>query len=193
MEPTTVLAISGSLRRRSYNTALLDAAAPLAPEGMSVLRYEGLRDLPHYDQDVDESQPPEEVIDLRARIADADGLLIATPEYNYSVPGVLKNLIDWASRPADDSCLKHKPVAILGAAPTAFGTVRAQLSLRQSFLWTDSIVVAKPEVMVFDAAARFDEDLRITDDTTKDLVGVLLHSLQRTIRATRDAEVQIGT
>lgn len=193
MEPMTVLAISGSLRRRSYNTALLDAATQLAPEGMAVVHYTGLRDLPHYDQDVDESQPPKEVIDLRTRVADADGLLIATPEYNYSVPGVLKNLIDWASRPADDSSLKHKPVAILGAAPTAFGTVRAQLSLRQSFLWTDSIVVAKPEVMVFGAASRFDDDLRLTDDTTKDLVGTLLHSLQRTVRDTRQAEVQVGT
>lgn len=193
MEPMTVLAISGSLRSRSYNTALVDAATRLAPDGMRIERYDGLRDLPHYDQDLDETQPPPEVNDLRDRIRDADGLLIATPEYNYSIPGALKNLVDWASRPADDSSLRHKPVAIMGAAPTAFGTVRAQLSLRQSFLWTDSIVVSKPEVMVFDAATRFDDDLRITDDTTKDLVGALLHSLQRIIHDTRQAEVQIGT
>lgn len=193
MEPLHVLAITGSLRAESFNTALLRAADRLAPDDMRIERYPGMRALPPYDQDQDAAGPPGEVAELRGRIRSADGLLIATPEYNYGIPGVLKNLIDWASRPADDSCLRRKPVAIMGASPSPFGTVRAQLSLRQCFLWTESLVVTKPEVMVFDAPSRFDDQLELTDDGTEDLVGMLLGSLERMIRDARHAEALVGT
>lgn len=193
METIDVLTISGSLRADSFNSALLRAAPSLGPDAVRLEHYEDMGALPHYDQDRDTEDPPPTVAELRHRIRSADALLIATPEYNYGIPGVLKNLIDWASRPADDSCLARKPVAIMGASPSPFGTVRAQLSLRQCFLWTDSLVVAKPEVMVFDAASRFDEHRELRDDTTADLVGMLLRSLERLVRDARHAAALVGT
>jgi chromate reductase len=149
---------------------------------MKVDVFAGLRDLPPYDQDHDTDEPPAPVADLRARIRAADGLLLVTPEYNYGVPGVLKNAIDWASRPAATSPLKRKPVAIAGAAPGAFGSVRAQLSLRQTLLWTDSDVVGKPELMVFQARERFDAAGNLTDPQARDLLVALLAALGRKIR-----------
>lgn len=174
MSTLSVLGISGSLRAGSYNTALIRAAAELAPAGMHVEPYDGLRDIPPYSQDADTDTPPEPVADLRRRIRSADGVLIATPEYNYGPPGVLKNAIDWASRPAADSALRGKPVALTGAAPSNFGSVRAQLALRQSFLWIDSVVVGQPELMVSRSHERFDADGKLTDPTTREtLVGLL--------------------
>src|SRR5262249_21986080 len=152
-----VLGISGSLRAASYNSALLRAARKFAPAGMDIEIFGGLREIPPYDHDLDTERPPVPVADLRGRLRAADGLVIATPGYNYGVPGVTKNAIDGVSRPAATSPLKRKPIAIMGAAPGAFGSVRAQLSLRQSLLWTDSIVVSKPELMVFQAHLRFDD------------------------------------
>jgi chromate reductase len=179
MPTLQVIAISGSLRAGSYNTALVRAARRHAPHGIDVAPYEGLRDLPPYDQDRDtEDALPPEVRELRERISAADALLIATPEYNYGVPGVLKNALDWASRPSGASSLTGKPVAIMGAAPTNFGSVRAQLSLRQLFLWTDSRVVVKPEVAVFRAQDRLGEDGEYTDPGTIELVQQLLESLR---------------
>jgi chromate reductase len=172
-----ILGISGSLRTGSYNSALLRAARKVTPAGMDIDIYEGLRSIPPYDADLDTEAPPEPVVDLRARVRAADGLLIATPEYNYGPPGVLKNAIDWTSRPPATSSLKRKPIAIMGAAPGAFGSVRAQLSLRQAFLWTDSIVVGKPELMVFQAGQRFDGDGNLVDPQTRDLLGALLAAL----------------
>jgi chromate reductase, NAD(P)H dehydrogenase (quinone) len=177
-----ILGISGSLRAGSYNSALLRAAVGLAPDGMAVEVYGRLREVPPYDADLDVDPLPEPAADLRARIAAADGLLIATPEYNYGVPGVLKNAVDWASRPAGRSSLTRKPVAIMGAAPGAFGTVRAQLALRQSFLRTDSGVVTKPEVHVFQAAGRFDAAGNLVDEGARDLVAKLLAGLAAKIR-----------
>ena len=172
-----ILGISGSLRAGSYNSALLRAARKVAPAGMDIDIYERLRAIPPYDADLDTEAPPEPVVDLRARVWAADGLLIATPEYNYGPPGVLKNAIDWASRPPATSPLKRKPIAIMGAAPGAFGSVRAQLSLRQAFLWTDSVVVGKPELMVFQAGQRFDGDGNLVDPQTRDLLAALLAAL----------------
>jgi chromate reductase, NAD(P)H dehydrogenase (quinone) len=177
-----IIGISGSLRAASYNTALLRAARKVAPAGMDIEIFEGLREIPPYDQDLDGVHPPEPVAELRSRIRAGDGLLIATPEYNYGPSGVLKNALDWVSRPAAISALKRKPVAIMGAAPGAFGTVRAQLSLRQTFLWTDSIVVGKPELMVFQAGQRFDTDGNLVDEQARELLGVLLAALARTVR-----------
>jgi chromate reductase len=179
-----ILGISGSLRAGSLNTALLRSAQKHAPAGLTISLYDGLAGLPYYDGDLDTPENlPAEVKDLRDRIHAADGLLIATPEYNYSIPGGLKNLIDWASRPSATSSLLHKPIAIMGAAPTNFGTVRAQLALRQVFLWTHSDVVVKPEVMAFRAHERFDEAENLIDEDTITLVTSLLDALAVKIRS----------
>ena len=179
MTDLNILGISGSLRDGSLNTALLRAAQKFAPAGMAITEYEGLAELPYYNGDLDtEEKLPEQVRELRELIRAADGLLIATPEYNYSIPGGLKNLIDWASRPSATSSLLHKPVAIMGAAPTNFGTVRAQLALRQVFVWTHSDVVVKPEVMVFRAHERFDDAGNLTDEGTITLLQGLLDALK---------------
>ncbi|MET9962757.1 NADPH-dependent FMN reductase [Streptomyces sp. NPDC006326] len=185
MPELKILAISGSLRAASYNSALVRAAQKHAPGDLAIEIYEGLRDIPPYDTDQDTQDAPAAVLDLRRRISEADGLFIATPEYNYGIPGVLKNALDWASRPALDSSLTGKPVAIAGAAPTNFGTVRAQLALRQMFLWTDSKVVGKPELQIFRAHERFDENGNLTDETTIELLQQLLGALGTKIRETR--------
>ncbi|CAL9491297.1 NAD(P)H-dependent FMN reductase [Streptomyces sp. enrichment culture] len=185
MTDLKILAISGSLRAASYNSALVRAAKKFAPGGLDIEVYEGLRDIPPYDGDVEAEALPESVADLRRRITEADGLFIATPEYNYGIPGVLKNALDWASRPALDSSLTGKPIAIAGAAPTNFGTVRAQLALRQMFLWTDSRVVVKPELQIFRAHERFDQAGNLTDDTTVEILHELLAALATKIRETR--------
>jgi chromate reductase len=175
--PLTVCAISGSLRRASFNTALLRAAVELAPTDVEIRIFDGLRDLPHYDADLDGPNPPAPVVALKDAITSADALLIATPEYNYSIPGALKNAIDWASRPAGKSPLNRKPAAILGASTGLMGTVRAQLALRQSLLFTETYVLMKPEIMVTRAADKFDADGRLTDETTRGLVRQLLEAL----------------
>ncbi len=135
MTDLNILGISGSLRDGSLNTALLRAAQKFAPAGMAITEYEGMAELPYYNGDLDtEEKLPEQVRELRELIHAADGLLIATPEYNYSIPGGLKNLIDWASRPSATSSLLHKPVATMGAAPTEIrdcpGSARAPAGLR---------------------------------------------------------------
>jgi chromate reductase len=177
-----ILAISGSLRTGSHNTALVRAAQKLNPGGMSIELYEGLGNLPLYNADLDTGQPPEAVADLRRRIIEADGLLICTPEHNYSIPAALKNAMDWASTPMPNWALLHKPIAIAGASPTAMGTVRAQLALRQVFLWTDCDVVVKPEVAVFRSFERFDAEGNLTDETTAGLLRDLLIALADKIR-----------
>ncbi|CAM5480604.1 hypothetical protein SAVIM338S_03277 [Streptomyces avidinii] len=191
MSELKILAISGSLRAGSHNTALLRAARKHQPAGLDIEIYEGLREIPPYDRDLDNPQDrPAAVADLRRRVNGADGLLIATPEFNYSVPGTLKNAIDWASTDwtkEEGLPLHRKPVAILGAAPTNFGTVRAQLALRQVFLWTDSDVVVKPEVQVFRSHERFDESGNLTDEATiallRDLLGALKTKTQAAVAA----------
>ncbi|MFC9393030.1 NADPH-dependent FMN reductase [Streptomyces sp. NPDC057027] len=192
MTASTILAISGSLRASSHNTQLLRAAQKFNPGGQEIEIYEDLREIPPYDLDLDTPElRPAVVRELRRRVAEADGLLIATPEFNYSVPGVLKNALDWLSTDwtkTEGLPLHRKPVAILGAAPTDFGTVRAQLALRQVFVWTDSDVVVKPEVHVFRSHERFDADGNLTDETTIGLLQGLLTSLQAKIdRAGADA------
>ncbi|GAB3927127.1 NAD(P)H-dependent FMN reductase [Kribbella albertanoniae] len=183
MTDVKILAISGSLRAGSLNTALLRAAQKHAPAGVTIELYDGLAELPYYNGDLDtEENLPVQARELRELITAADGVLIATPEYNYSIPGGLKNAIDWASRPSATSSLLHKPVAIMGAAPTNFGTVRAQLALRQVFVWTHSDVVVKPEVMVFRAHERFDEAGNLIDEGTITLVTELVDALAEKIR-----------
>ncbi|MDY0814502.1 NADPH-dependent FMN reductase [Kitasatospora purpeofusca] len=187
MTASKIFAISGSLRADSHNTRLLKAAQKFNPGGQEIEIYEGLREIPPYDLDLDTPElRPAVVEDLRRRVAEADGLLIATPEFNYSIPGVLKNAIDWLSTDwtrTEGLPLHRKPTAILGAAPTNFGTVRAQLALRQVFVWTETDVVVKPEVIVFRAHERFDEEGNLTDEITIGLLQGLLTALQEKIDA----------
>ncbi|MBN8900886.1 MAG: NAD(P)H-dependent oxidoreductase, partial [Rhodospirillales bacterium] len=165
------------LRRGSYNVAALRTAHELAPAGMTIEIFDQLGDIPLYDEDLREKGLPPAVETLRARIKAADGLLIATPEYNYSVPGVLKNAIDWASRPPEQP-FDGKPIALLGASPGGFGTVRAQLHLRQVFIYLNGLVLSRPEVMIPQAHAKFDADGRLTDEKTREFLQALLVSFK---------------
>lgn len=176
---TTLLGIPGSLRRRSYNRLLLENARDLTPEGVR-LEIVSVGRLPLYDEDL-EADPPEPVIRLREAIAAADGLLIASPEYNYSIPGVLKNAIDWASRPYGAHVLIDKPIAIMGASSGNFGTVRAQMHWRQVFLFTQSRVVTEPEVYVGNAPDRFDGTGRLVDERSRGMIRALIANLLATI------------
>ena len=181
MDEPTILAISGSLRSGSFNTGLLRAAQKLNPGGMRIQEFEGLGDIPLYNADLDLDQPPAAVARLRAAVLAAGGLLILTPEHNYSIPAALKNALDWCSTPVPGSVLDGKPVAIAGASPTAMGTARAQLALRQVFLWTNCDVVVKPEVAVFRCDERFDADGVLVDERTAALLRDLLRALAHKI------------
>jgi chromate reductase, NAD(P)H dehydrogenase (quinone) len=172
---TRILGISGSLRRDSYNSAALRAAAGLAPDGATVETF-ALHGIPLFNQD-EELNPPARVVELKRRVREADALLFVTPEYNYSVPGVLKNAIDWASRPHGDSAWDGKPAAIMGATDGAFGTARAQYHLRQIFVYLNVFPVNKPEVLIAHAPQRFDADGNLTDETTKEFIRQLLRNL----------------
>ncbi|GAA2002939.1 NAD(P)H-dependent oxidoreductase [Catenulispora subtropica] len=183
-----ILAFSGALRQASTNTALVRAAKQLAPEGVEIEIYDGLGQLPFFDQDL-EAEVPASVAELRQKIADADGVLIASPEYNYSIPGVLKNGLDWASRPYGESVLTNKPVAIMGASGSAFGTVRAQNHLRDVFHWLDAKVVTKPEVHVGNNWERFDGEGNLVDETSRNLVAGLVAALVVLIEETQKAKV----
>ena len=157
-----VLGISGSLRRDSHNRRLLRAAAALLPPEAELVEFAGLKAVPPFDED-DEASPAIGVRALREAIAGADALLIATPEYNSSVPGQLKNAIDWASRPKATAALRDKPVAVIGASTGAFGAVWSQAELRKVLGATGARVV-DAEVAVGHAPTRFDEDGALIDD-----------------------------
>jgi chromate reductase len=173
--PIRILGLAGSLRRASYNRAALRAAQSLGPADATLETIE-LDGIPGFNQD-DEKTPPPRVVELKARVRAADAVLIVTPEYNYSVPGVLKNAIDWASRPYGDSAWTGKPVAVMGASVGTLGTARAQYHLRQTFVFLDMYPLNKPEVMIANAAQRFDEQGNLTDDKARELIGQLLASL----------------
>ncbi|MBI1802170.1 MAG: NAD(P)H-dependent oxidoreductase [Chloroflexi bacterium] len=174
--PIHVLGFAGSLRKRSYNAALLRAAQELLPEGMSLEIYD-ITPIPFYNEDVEMAGFPEPVQYFKSRIAAADAVLIATPEYNYSMPGVLKNALDWASRPISQTPLNGKPLAIMGATTGPWGTTRAQLHLRQSCVFFNALPINKPVVHIARAAEKFDADLRLTDEQARREVRGLLESL----------------
>jgi len=176
MRTVNVLGISGSLRKNSYNTGLLRAAQQLLPEGMTLEVFD-IAGIPLFNQD-DEFNPPEIVQEFKTQIVMADALLIATPEYNYSIPGVLKNAIDWASRPPQASPFKGKPLGLMGATVGQMGTVRAQLALRQIAAYLDMYPVNKPEVLVTRAKEKFNVDGKLTDETTRKFISELLFALQ---------------
>lgn len=170
------LGISGSLRKASFNTAALHAAVELVPDGMT-LEIAEIAEIPLYNEDVKAQGFPPPAQRLREKIAAADALLIATPEYNYSIPGVLKNAIDWVSRPPDPPVI-GKPVAVMGATPSLWGTTRAQYHLRQCFVFLNMFPVNKPEVLIAQAANKFDAQGQLTDQATRDLIAQLLVALR---------------
>ena len=177
-----IVGIAGSIRQGSHNRALLQAAAELAPEGMSIEPWDRVRDIPLYDAGIDtDADRPGAVTELKQRIAEADGLLIATPEYNYGVPGVLKNAIDWVSRPGHQSPLVGKPVAIVGASGGVVGTPRAQVHLRDVMHATLARVFPHPDVLVAQAAVKF-QDGRLTDDLTREFVSRYLQRFAEFVR-----------
>jgi chromate reductase, NAD(P)H dehydrogenase (quinone) len=170
-----ILGISGSLRKGSFNTAALRTAQEMAPPGATV-EIADLRDVPMYDDDLRAAGYPAPVEKLRREIGAADAILFATPEYNYSISGVLKNAIDWASRPPDQP-LNEKPVAILGAAGGVLGTARAQYHLRQILIGLNAFTLNNPQVFIASAAQKFDAQGALTDPVARDLIRQLLDGL----------------
>ena len=170
-----ILGIAGSLRSQSYNRAALRAATELVPEDATIEVFE-IDGLPGFNQD-EEQNPPAKVTELKRRIREADAILFVTPEYNYSVPGVLKNAIDWASRPYGDSAWNGKPAAIMGASIGSIGTARAQYHLRQMMVFLNMFPINQPEVMIANAQDRFDKEGNLTDESSKDLIRQLLRNL----------------
>jgi len=173
--PIRILGIAGSLRRDSYNRATLRAAIELAPVDASIDIFE-LDGIPGFNQD-EEQNPPAKVVELKSRIREVDAILFVTPEYNYSVPGVLKNAIDWASRPYGDSAWNGKPAAIMGASVGTIGTARAQYHLRQMMVFLNMFPVNQPEVMIGNASEQFDAQGNLTNDVAKQFIRQLLQNL----------------
>ena len=180
-----ILGICGSLRQGSYNRGLLRAAQEVAPPGVEVEVYDRLADIPPYNADVDAEGKPESVLRFNDAIRAADALLIASPEYNYNIPGFLKNAIDWASRPPAETPLRYKPIALMGASTGIGATIRSQLALRQVFLYTESYVLLKPEVLVPRTADRFDEKGNLVDQSTRDMIRSQLEALVEWARRLR--------
>ena len=174
--PIHVLGIAGSLRRKSFNAAAIRAAQELLPDEMTLEVFD-LAPIPLYNGDVEAEGYPPAAQDFKARIAAADALLISTPEYNYALPGVLKNAIDWASRPIAQTPLSGKPLAIMGVTTGPWGTARAQLNLRQVCVFTNTLALNKPVVQIARATEKFDADGRLTDEATRKEIRALLEAL----------------
>jgi chromate reductase len=181
-----VAAIAGSLRRGSFNRALIRAAGELADDRMIIDPIE-IGELPLYNADVEAEGDPPSVARFKASISDADGLLIATPEHNDGIPGVLTNAIDWASRLPGRAPLMGKPVALTGASPSQIGTARAQLHLRQLLGHVRARVLLPPELPVAHAHHRFDAELRLTDESTRRVLADLLKRFAHWIARERAA------
>jgi len=184
-----LVGLSGSLRKGSYNRLLLKAATQLLPTDVS-MEIISIADIPLYNADLDlpaAKQRPEVVEHFRKMLADADGILISSPEYNYSIPGGLKNAIDWASR-GEDSPLVRKPIAVIGATTGLWGTTRMQMSFHNVFLFLDMKPVYKPEVLVAQAEKKFDKEGNLIDETAKKLVRQKLEALKQLIHL----QAQVG-
>ena len=190
-QPIRILGIAGSLRRKSYNRAALRAAQQLAPEDAVIDIFE-LDGIPVFSED-DERQPPVKIVELKKRIREADAILFVTPEYNYSIPGGLKNAIDWASRPYGDNAWNGKPVAVMGASLGMLGTARAQYHLRQVFVFLNMLAINQPEVMIANAGQNFDAEGNLTNETTKNQMRQLLANLvgwTRGLQKAKESDVQ---
>jgi chromate reductase len=185
-----ILAISGSLRAGSHNTRLLRAAEELLDaRGADVLEFDALRAVPPYDEDDDREPAPPAVATFRDAIAGADGVVIATPEYNSSIPGQLKNALDWASRPIATNVFRNKPVAVIGASTGMFGAVWAQAELRKVLAAMGARVV-EGELPVGHAHTRFDQEGRLTDDDVREKLGTILDTLVTEVRPQPEREPQ---
>jgi len=174
-KPISILGFAGSLRKGSYNKAILRAALELTSPDAKLEIFD-LEGIPPFNQDL-ETRPPEKVKEFKKKIRASDAILIATPEYNYSIPGVLKNAIDWASRPYGDNAFDDKPVAVMGASISLLGTARAQYHLRQSFIFLNMRPLNFPEVMVSSAHERIDENGRLVHEETRKIIQELLQAL----------------
>ena len=186
-----ILGIAGSLRRKSYNRAALRAAQKLSPDDAELEIFE-LDGILVFSED-DERTPPAKVVELKKRIRAADAVLFVTPEYNYSIPGGLKNAIDWASRPHGDSAWTGKPAALMGASVGRLGTARAQYHLRQVFVLLNILAVNQPEVMIGNAAEQFDADGNLKNEETKKLIRQLLVNLVEWTRKLQKASEMANT
>ena len=174
--PLKILGLCGSLRQGSFNQAALRVAQELAPAAGLSIESADITDVPLYNEDVYAQGFPPPVERLREQIRAADGLLFVTPEYNYSIPGVLKNAIDWVSRPPEQP-FAGKPAAVMGASPSTLGTARAQYHLRHSLVGLDVHFLNAPEVMIASAHTRFDAQGRLTHEPTREIIGKLLEAL----------------
>jgi chromate reductase len=168
-KPLKIAVLCGSLRKHSYNAAIARALPELAPEGMSFTLLDGLDTLPHYNADIQAEGFPAKVLELAEVIRQADGVAFVTPEYNYSIPGVLKNALDWLSR-TTPAPFAGKPVVIQTASMGVMGGVRAQYHLRQILVFLDALPMNKPEVMVGVAQSKISEDHELTDEPTRDFI-----------------------
>jgi chromate reductase len=175
-----ILGFAGSLRRGSYNKALLHAAVDLAPGDMHLEIFD-LDGIPPFNQDIEQNMP-NKVREFKTKIREADGILIATPEYNFSMPGVLKNTIDWASRPYGDNPFDGKPVAIMSASIGMLGGANAQFHLRQTCVFLNMYPINKPQVIVTFAQDKFDANGKLLDDNTEKFLGQLLENLVKWTR-----------
>ncbi|WP_275711759.1 NADPH-dependent FMN reductase [Dechloromonas hankyongensis] len=186
MANTNILGIVGSLRRSSYNGFAMKAALELLPENVDLTVID-LHGIPVFNQD-EEMSPPPAVVEFKQKILAADAILFATPEYNYSVPGGLKNAIDWASRPYGQSAWKGKTAAIMGVSVGNFGTARAQYDLRKILVTLEMPAVVQPEVMIGNATERFDDNGRLTDERSRQMIQKLLSTLVQLEKSTRRAK-----
>ena len=178
-----ILGIAGSLRKDSYNKGALRAAQSLCPDGARIEIYD-IAGLPLFNQD-EEKNPTPKVSEFKQKIRDADAILLVTPEYNYGVPGVMKNALDVASRPYGDNAWNGKPVALMSAAASIAGGIRAQYQVRQCFVFLNMDAVTQPEVAIGNAMQRFDEKGNLTDETSKKMIRQLLENLVAKARRLR--------
>ena len=174
MQPKLIVGMSGSTTNKSYNTALLRAFGDQLPPGIKFRLINGLELLPFYSPDLDGSQIPDKAKELRDLVSTADALIISSPEYNYSYTSLIKNALDWLSRPYGKHALVNKPVALLGASQGLLGTIRAQLHLRDVLHATESDVIVRPEIFVTQAASKFDENMDLIDPSTRLLLDQMV-------------------
>jgi chromate reductase, NAD(P)H dehydrogenase (quinone) len=181
MDRDRILVFGGSLRKGSFSTALMYAAPELSPENVEIELFERLGEFPPFNADLVES-PPRVVTDFKARIREADAILIVTPEYNYSIPGYLKNAIDWASRPSGDNPLNGKPAALISSSTGTLGGSRAQYHMRQCLVYLDMHPINKPECIVSNAKDKISADGRVVDQKTREKVTDILTALSKWTR-----------
>ena len=174
MQPKLIVGMSGSTTKKSYNTALLRAFGDQLPSGINFHLIQGLELLPFYSPDLDGPQIPDSAKELRDLVSSADALVISSPEYNYSYTSLIKNALDWLSRPYGNHALVNKPVALLGASQGLLGAIRAQLHLRDVLHATESDVIVRPEIFVTQAASKFDENMMLIDPSTRLLLDQMV-------------------